>query len=133
MRNRVRETAEPEATSHRDELVTPDQAALPEEGPGRRRGQRRVRARATSKQARAAAAATFSDATEPPRGMLTTSSQRWRARRERPAPSEIGRAHVELQSLMRNSSAAFCLIKKTKPSSSPPARSSISHFALSQA
>src|SRR3546814_6997386 len=128
MRNRVRETAEPEATSHRDELVTPDQAALPEEGPGRRRGQRRVRARATSKQARAAAAATFSDATEPPRGMLTTSSQRWRARRERPepsapstsaiGPSAAGRSQrlvvrseehtSELQSLMRISYAVFC-------------------------
>src|SRR3546814_1891355 len=30
------------------------------------------------------------------------------------ATEEIGRAHVELQSLMRNSSAVFCLKQKTK-------------------
>src|SRR3546814_5863627 len=38
--------------------------------------------------------------------------------RDRDEHPEIGRAHVELQSLMRNSYAVFCLKKNTNPSTS---------------
>ena len=48
------------------------------------RGQRR---RAISKQATAAAAATLSDPRTPPRGMDTSTSQRWATSRDRPLPS----------------------------------------------